>query len=332
MMQWLFILIGILHGLWADGSARPCRVGDERALPGGPMPLESFLSGWYAIPSVCSDLSKPPAPGRRLVGPGGQRRCLLRPAFWGSVARCRGTTWRPLAARAEGAWLTRFREEDHDTRCHRRGDYYRGALCRPDLHAEGLLDHLRRRDAESEAKEIVRQAQQEVENRRREAELEIKEQTIQAQGDSEKELRRLRGELHERERLLDKRQDALEEQAEQIRKQEKIVEGTQRKLTEKIQDSNRRKEELSKLLDLQRQTLHELSGLSREEATKRLLELLDMQLQQETGALILRHEKRIAESCEAEVARGLAHLPAALRRRPHRPRPPPAPWAFPTTR
>ncbi|MGO8689083.1 MAG: ribonuclease Y [Thermoguttaceae bacterium] len=165
---------------------------------------------------------------------------------------------------------------------------------------KALLDHLRRRDAELESKEIVRRAQQEVENRRREAELEIKEQTIQAQGESEKELRRLRGELHERERLLDKRQDALEEQAEQLRKQEKIVEGTQRKLTEKIQDSNRRKEELSKLLDLQRQTLHELSGLSREEATRRLLELLDLQLQQETGALILRHEKKAAEVCEQQ--------------------------------
>ncbi len=163
-----------------------------------------------------------------------------------------------------------------------------------------MLDHLRRRDAESEAKEIVKRAQQDVENRRREAELEIKEQTLQAQSESEKELRRLRGELHERERLLDKRQDALEDQAEQLRTQEKIVEGTQRKLTERIQDANRRKDELSKLLDLQRQTLHELSGLSREEATKRLLEILDTQLQQETGAVILRHEKRTAETCEQQ--------------------------------
>ncbi|OHB69008.1 MAG: ribonuclease Y [Planctomycetes bacterium RBG_13_63_9] len=163
-----------------------------------------------------------------------------------------------------------------------------------------LLDRLRRRDAESEAREIIREARQEVANRRREAELEIKELAIQQQAESEKELRRLRGELHERERLLDKRQDALEEQAEQIRKQEKIVEGTQRKLTERIQDTNRRKEELTKLLDLQRQTLHELSGLSREEATSRLLEILDKELQQETGAIIMKHEKQIAETCDAK--------------------------------
>jgi ribonuclease Y len=98
--------------------------------------------------------------------------------------------------------------------------------------------------------------------------------------------------------MLDKRQDALEQQAEQLRKQEKIVESTQRKLTERIQEANRRKEELTKLLDMQRQTLHELSGLSKEEATKRLLEMLESQMQQEVGALILRHEKRLAEICE----------------------------------
>jgi ribonuclease Y len=161
-----------------------------------------------------------------------------------------------------------------------------------------LLDRLRRRDAESEAREIIRKAKQDVENFRREAELQIKELTLQQQAESEKELRRLRGELHERERLLDKRQDALEEQAEQLRKQEKMVESTQRKLTERIQEANRRKDELTKLLDLQRQTLHELSGLSQEEATRRLLEILDQQLQQETGAVILKHEKKLAEICE----------------------------------
>lgn len=164
-----------------------------------------------------------------------------------------------------------------------------------------LLDRLRRRDAESESKEIVRKAEEEVGIRRRKAELKIEELAHRQRAESDKELRRVRGELHERERLLDKRQDALEEQAEQIRKQEKIVESTQRKLTERIQDANRRKEELSKLLDLQRQTLHELSGLSHEEATNRLLEILDGQLQRETGAVILKYDKQIAETCDQKA-------------------------------
>ena len=164
-----------------------------------------------------------------------------------------------------------------------------------------LFDRLRRKDAENEANEIVRAARQEVAARRREAELEIKELSLQQKAESEKELRRLRGELHERERLLDKRQDALEEQAEQIRKQEKMVENTQRKLTERIQDTNRRKEELSKLLDLHRQTLHELSGLSEQEATDRLLALLEEQLEHEVGAAIMKHEKHVTETCDAKA-------------------------------
>ncbi|MFH1920316.1 MAG: ribonuclease Y [Planctomycetota bacterium] len=164
-----------------------------------------------------------------------------------------------------------------------------------------MLDRLRRRDAESEAREILAQANREVDTLRREAELELKEVAIQSKAEGEKELRKLREELHNRERSLDKRQDALEQQGEQLRKQEKIVESTQRKLTERIQDANHRKEELAKLLDLQRQTLHELSGLNREEATSRLLEMLDTQLQRESGAVILKHEKRINEVCEAKT-------------------------------
>jgi len=164
-----------------------------------------------------------------------------------------------------------------------------------------LLDYLRRKDAETEAQMIIERARQEADNHRRQVELELKEKALQYKAEAEKELRRIREELHNRERLLDKRQDALEQQSEQLRKQEKIVESTQRKLTEKIQDCNRRAEELSKLLDLQRQTLHELSGLSREEAERRLLEMLETQLRKEAGAVILRHERQLAETCEAKT-------------------------------
>ncbi|MEX2120135.1 MAG: ribonuclease Y [Pirellulales bacterium] len=160
------------------------------------------------------------------------------------------------------------------------------------------LDYLRQTDAEKRASEIVERAQRDIENRRREAELEIKEQAMQQRATGEKELGVIRQELHERERLLDKRQDAQEQQADQLRKQEKLVEGNQRKLAERIEETNRRHEELGKLLDLQRQTLHQLSGLSQEEATRRLLERLGAELQHEAGALIIKHEKQTTEACE----------------------------------
>src|SRR5262249_47321655 len=115
-----------------------------------------------------------------------------------------------------------------------------------------FIDRLRKKDAESEAKEIIGRADRDSQNRRKEVELELKERAIQQQAAGEKELSKIRQELHERERLLDKRQDALEQQSDGLRKQEKMVESNQRKLAERIEDTNRRNEELTKLLDLQR--------------------------------------------------------------------------------
>src|SRR6185369_4998862 len=57
---------------------------------------------------------------------------------------------------------------------------------------------------------------------------------------------------------------------------------------------------LQKLLDLQRQTLHQLSGLSRDEASRRLLEMLDQELQHEQGAIIQKHERKMQEIAEAK--------------------------------
>ncbi|MEX2142062.1 MAG: ribonuclease Y [Pirellulales bacterium] len=164
-----------------------------------------------------------------------------------------------------------------------------------------LLDHLRRRDAETEARDIIEKASRESANLRKEAELQTKEAAIQQRAEGERELSKIRHELHERERLLDKRQDTVEQQAEQVRKQEKMVENNQRKLAEKLEDLNRRNEELNKLLDLQRQTLHQLSGMSRDEATHKLLDMLDLELQNEQGQMIQKFERRMAEICDAKA-------------------------------
>jgi ribonuclease Y len=163
-----------------------------------------------------------------------------------------------------------------------------------------FLDKLRRKDAESEARNILEKARHEADTATREAQLAIKEETLKQKGEVERELGKQRDEIRERERLLDKRQEAVEQQGDQVRKQERMVEGTQRRLAEKLEDADRQKLELQKLTDIQRQTLHELSGLSRDEATNRLLEALDRELQQETGAIILSYQKRLEAECKAK--------------------------------
>ncbi len=164
-----------------------------------------------------------------------------------------------------------------------------------------MLDRLRVKDAESRAGAIIEEAEKVRATRLREGELEIKEAAIQEKAHTEKSLASLRKDFHDRERSLDKRQDMLDQQGDHLKKQEKMVENSQRKVAEKLEDIGRRNEEMTKLLDLQRQTLHELSGLSREEATERMLEALERELQHESGAMIIKHEKTVAEACETKA-------------------------------
>jgi ribonuclease Y len=174
-----------------------------------------------------------------------------------------------------------------------------------------MLDRQRKRDAESQAKEILERAERDAANRVKEVELEAREKTLLEKAAMEKELGDVRDELRDRERLLDKRQETIGQHTDDLRKQERIVESTQRRLTEKLDDAQRRQEELEKLLDHQRQTLHELSGMTHEEATRRLLDQLDEELAQETGAIILKHEKQVAATCDQ---RGREILLTALHR------------------
>jgi len=164
-----------------------------------------------------------------------------------------------------------------------------------------LLDRLRKKDAETEASQIVEAAERDAVNRRKEAEFEVKELTLTQRAETEKDLSKLREELRDRERVLDKRQETVEQQVDDLRKQERIVEGTQRRLTERLESAKHREDELSKILDMQRQALHDISGMSREDAATRLLELLDQELTKETGIRILKHEKDFEEQVEGKA-------------------------------
>lgn len=161
-----------------------------------------------------------------------------------------------------------------------------------------LLDHLRMSDVERRAAERLAQTDREIENRRREAELAIKEQALVQREEGERELASIRSDLHEKERLLDKRSDLLDQQTEQLRKQERMVEASQRKLAERIEETTRRNDELALILSEQRQRLQEMSGMSKQEATERLLTALDSELQREQGQLILKYDRDVQAICD----------------------------------
>ena len=164
-----------------------------------------------------------------------------------------------------------------------------------------FIDRLRRRDVEKEVALMKENAQTEITAMRKEAAVEAKELALKEKDRLERENNEIRQKLHDRERQLDKSQDAVNQRSDQLEKQEKMVENNQRRLAEKLDDAGRRQKELDDLLDLERQTMHKLSGLSPQDAEAKLLERLEKELVKEQGALILKHEKQIADQCDAKA-------------------------------
>lgn len=164
-----------------------------------------------------------------------------------------------------------------------------------------LLGYLRKRDAEKEARQILEKAEIQAGARRKEAEVEARELALQEKGRIEEQLTEVRQKLFDRERQFDKQEDSLAQRTDQLQKQEKMVESNQRKLSEKLDDVNRRQAELENLLNVERQTLHKVSGMTADDAKKLLLDQLSRELSHEQGELILKQRKEMEEVSDVKA-------------------------------
>lgn len=161
-----------------------------------------------------------------------------------------------------------------------------------------VLDKLRLKDAANEANKLLEQAKADAGNVQRQAELEAKEKKLLAQQSIDQELAAQRDETRKREKMLDRREEGLQQQAEDLRKQEKMVEVNQRKAADRLNEANRKNEQLEKIYQQQQQLLQKVSGMSRDEAIKQLNQLLEKEMSEEIGTRILKHERRITELCD----------------------------------
>ncbi|MEZ6137105.1 MAG: ribonuclease Y [Pirellulaceae bacterium] len=164
-----------------------------------------------------------------------------------------------------------------------------------------LVNYLRGRDIKTQADAILSQAKNDAANLLRSAELEAKEAALTQKQQLEKEANKLREQIGKKEAALDRREETLQQTADDFRKQEKMVEANQRRLSEKIQEAAKRSEEVQRVLHDQTQQLQRLSGLSKEEAGSKLMELLERELASDVGNQILKHERRVSEIAEQKA-------------------------------
>ncbi len=161
-----------------------------------------------------------------------------------------------------------------------------------------LLNQLRSRELKAKAESFLTQAKSEASNLLRTAEVDAKEVALKQKQQLENETNKLREQVRKKEATLERRDESLQQAADDMRKQEKMVEANQRRLSERIAEATTRAEEMKRLVQEQTQQLMAASGLSREEASQRLLQLIEQELEQDIGNRILKHERRVSEICE----------------------------------
>ncbi|QDU45549.1 Ribonuclease Y [Symmachiella dynata] len=171
-----------------------------------------------------------------------------------------------------------------------------------------VIERISRGAAYQRRDEIIEQARQEAENVKKSQELEAKEELISRREAVEKELNAAREEQREQERRLDRRETTLGELQQDINKKERMIEGVQTKLADRQKQMDAREAELEQVLREERDQLFQISGLSPEAAQDKLLTQLRVELKNETGAVILKHNQELKETCDklAREAVGMA--------------------------
>ncbi len=161
-----------------------------------------------------------------------------------------------------------------------------------------IVNQLRGRELKAKADAFLSQAKNTADNLVRSAEVDAKEAALRQKQQLEQEANKLREQVRKKEVILERREESLQQATDDMRKQEKMVEANQRRLSEKIAEATTRSEQAKQLVQDQTQKLLAASGLSREEASDRLLKVIEQELEQDIGNRILKHERRVHEICE----------------------------------
>ena len=144
------------------------------------------------------------------------------------------------------------------------------------------------KSAENEAKQIIEMAKIEAENNKKEEIFKAKEEILSARKDLDDEIRERRGEVQQQERRLIQKEENLERKLETADKKE-------RDLVKKEEELEARKEEIKEIADKQMAELQRISGLSQEEAKKKLLSELEKTMTAEKAAVIRDFESKTKE-------------------------------------
>jgi ribonuclease Y len=154
------------------------------------------------------------------------------------------------------------------------------------------------KDMEQEAETIREMARREAENIKKEAELHAKDAMLKLRQDFEQDHKQRREELTVAEKRILQKEDNVEKRLELLDKKEKDITSRQDTVRAKEAEIVSKGDELGKLIVQEKEVLHKVSNLSRDEAKNMLLTRVDAELIHEKATRIRQMEEEIKDSAD----------------------------------
>ncbi len=149
---------------------------------------------------------------------------------------------------------------------------------------------------QEEAERTIEAAKRAAETERSEILVSAKEAALEIKSAADDEIASERRSLLAREKKLDRRDELLSQQEETIRKQQRGLESSQTRLDLQLRNLAQQRGELEQAQQEQLNALERISGLTREDASRKLMEVMESELEHERGSALLKHRKQLEAS------------------------------------
>ncbi len=152
--------------------------------------------------------------------------------------------------------------------------------------------------AEQTAALILEEAKKEGSVFKKEAEVQAKDIIVQAKADAEKEIRERKRDIQQTEKRLQNREEALEKRAEVAEHRESDLTRRDQGLKSKEEAVQQKEQSYARLIEETRAQLEKVAGMTRDEATRKLIEQMTENARHEAIRRIMTIEEEAREEAE----------------------------------
>jgi len=164
-----------------------------------------------------------------------------------------------------------------------------------------LINHIKGNNANKKAEVILEKARKEAEKAKREMVLEAKEEIHKLKLESEKENKERKQEIKDLENRLSQREDNIDKRDLLFQKREEALDEREAKLIDKQSMIQEERAKVEELKQKQIKVLNEISGISKEEARKMVMDKVRETMSKEIASYIRDRENEAKLECDKKA-------------------------------